>query len=73
MSDEQPSDERRGTGFLAVMQSVLAAGFGVQSSANRERDFKHGKPIHFIVAGLAGTVLFLLVVWGLVQLALSTA
>lgn len=67
------SEERQGTGFFAVMQSVLAAGFGVQSRANRERDFKHGKPVHFIVAGLLGTGLFLLMVWGLVQFALSAA
>ena len=67
------SDEQKGTGFFSVIQSVLAAGFGVQSRANRERDFKHGKAIHFIVAGLIGIGLFLLLIWGLVKLALSTA
>jgi hypothetical protein len=66
-------DEQKGTGFVALIQSVLAAGFGVQSRGNRERDFKHGKAIHFIVAGLVGIGMFLLVIWGLVQLALRTA
>lgn len=66
------SDKQKGTGVLAVIQSVLAAGFGVQSRANRERDFKHGKPAHFVVAGLIGTALFVLLVWGMVQIVLST-
>ena len=33
---------------------------GVQSRKNKERDFTEGKPIHFIVGGLIGTVLFML-------------
>ena len=61
------SKENKGTGFFAVVQSVLAAGIGVQSKANKERDFKHGKPLHFIVGGLVGTLLFILAVWLFVQ------
>jgi hypothetical protein len=60
-------------GFFAVMLSVLAAFFGVQSSATRERDFEHGRPIHFILMGLVLTVIFLLLVWGLVKLVLYAA
>ena len=67
------NEKRKGTGFFSVVQSVLAAGFGVQSRANRERDFKDGKAIHFIIAGVIGTALFMLIIWGAVQLALSTA
>lgn len=55
------------------MLSVLAAFFGVQSSATRERDFEHGRPIHFILMGLVLTVIFLLLVWGLVKLVLYAA
>ena len=66
------SDQNKGTGFFSVVQSVLAAGFGVQSRRNRERDFKHGKAVHFIVAGLIATALFVALVWGLVQIALTT-
>lgn len=57
----------KGTGFWAVVQSVMAAGIGVQSRANKERDFTHGKPLHFIVGGLIGTVFFILSVWLFVQ------
>ena len=64
---------RSGTGFWSVVQSVGAAMIGVQSSKNRERDFTQGKPIHFIVGGLLGTVLFLLLIWLLVQYLLATS
>jgi len=62
-----------GTGFWNVVQSVGAAMIGVQSRKNRERDFTQGKPIHFIIGGLVGTLLFLLVVWLLVQYILATS
>jgi len=70
-AEDTPADatsaERTGTGFFAVMQSVGAAMIGVQSSKNKERDFTHGKPIHFIIGGLVGTLLFLLAIWMLVK------
>lgn len=44
--------------------SVMAAFFGVQSRANRERDFTRGKPIHFILLGLLATLLFVLTIIG---------
>ncbi len=66
-------EERSGTGFWSVVQSVGAGLIGVQSSKNRERDFTQGKPIHFIIGGLVGTALFLLVIWLLVQYLLATS
>lgn len=58
-------------GFFQVMKSTLAAFFGVQSNANRERDFKHGKISHFIAMGLFLGLLFVLTLIGIVQLVLS--
>jgi putative flippase GtrA len=46
---------------------------GVQSKKNRERDFTVGKPIHFIIGGLIGTLVFLVAVWLLVQYLLATS
>lgn len=66
------NESKKGTGFFNVLKSAMSAGFGVQSSKNRERDFKHGKPIHFIVAGLLLTLTFLLVVGFFVKLMIST-
>ena len=56
-----------------TVKSVAASFFGVQSSKNRERDFKHGKAAHFIAVGLIATVLFVLAVVLAVRLALRQA
>jgi hypothetical protein len=56
-----------------VISSVFAAGLGVQSSKNRERDFKQGRIGVFIAAGLIFTLLFIAVVFGVVQLVLKSA
>ncbi len=64
---------RSGTGFWSIVQSVGAALIGVQSSKNRERDFTQGKPLHFIIGGLAGTAVFLFFVWLIVQYLLATS
>jgi hypothetical protein len=45
--------------LLQVMRSVFSASFGVQSRETKVRDFNRGKPVHFIIAGLAFTVMFL--------------
>ena len=56
-----------------VISSVLAAMLGVQSDKNRERDFTKGKFSTYIIVGLIATLLFVLVVWGVVQAVLYTA
>jgi hypothetical protein len=56
-----------------VISSVFAAGLGVQSSRNRERDFKQGRIGVFIAAGLIFTLLFIATVYGIVQLVLRGA
>lgn len=59
--------------FLQVAGSVLASFFGVQKHANRERDFSRGRARDFIFVGLLFTLLFILAVWGVVQLVVSLA
>ena len=56
-----------------VTKSVLAAGLGVQSSKNYERDFTHGKPWQYIVIGLVGVGIFIAVVITVVMTVLSIA
>lgn len=56
-----------------VVKSVASAFFGVQNSANRTRDFKHGKASHFIIIGLTMTVVFVVSLVFLVKLALRLA
>ena len=56
--------------FFQLMKSTFSAFIGVQSNANRERDFKHGKISHFIGIGLLFGLLFVLTLVGVVQLVL---
>ncbi len=58
---------------VQVVSSVFAAGLGVQSSKNRERDFKQGRAGVFIAAGLIFTLIFIGTVYGVVQLVLKGA
>lgn len=65
--DEQPLS------FKEMLQSVLAAALGVQSGKNRSRDFSRGKPSHFILLGVGFTLLFVVIVLGIVKLVLHLA
>jgi len=68
-------DDGRGQplSFLELLQSVAAAMLGVQSDKARQRDFSRGKPLHFVIIGLAATLVFVLAVVGIVQLVLRYA
>ena len=65
--------ERKRLNPLQVLGSVFAAGLGVQSSKNRERDFKQGRAGVFIAAGIIFTLLFIGAVVTVVQLVLHRA
>ena len=69
VDDEKPE---RGLGLLQLVSSVFAAGLGVQSSKNRERDFRQGRAGTFILAGLIFTALFIGTVYAVVNLVLSS-
>ena len=58
---------------LHVIGSVFAAGLGVQSSKNRERDFKQGNFKVFVITGIVFTVLFIGAVFAIVQMVLKSA
>ena len=66
-------DQRSSPSLLQVLGSVLASMFGVQSNRKREQDFVHGKPSQYIVIGLVVTLVFILVVWGVVNLVMKLA
>ncbi|MNM75097.1 hypothetical protein D3C81_868700 [compost metagenome] len=75
MSEQQPQrnddqDEPPLT-LRQMLQSVLAAAFGVQSGKNRARDFSRGKPSHFILLGLLFTGVFILLLYSVVRLVLQ--
>ncbi len=56
-----------------VVGSVLAAGFGVQSSKNRERDFKEGSFKTFVIAGILFTAVFIGTLYLIVSTVLDNA
>ncbi len=73
MGDQGDQQEATEISFGQLLKSVMAAFFGVQSNANRERDFKHGKFSHFIIIGLFFGLVFVLTLVGIVQLVLHFA
>jgi len=64
--------ERTGISGLQIVQSTVAAAFGVQSSKNRERDFQEGKASQFIVAGIVFTLMFVGIMVLIVRTVLSS-
>ena len=69
-----PNDENeKEPGLRQVIGSVFAAAFGIQSSKNQERDFKHGKARVFIISGIIFTLLFIGTVFTVVRLVLKQA
>ncbi len=71
--DQGKNDMAKPPSLLAVLGSVLASMFGVQSNRKREEDFTHGKPSQYIVIGLFVTVVFVLTIWGVVSLVMKLA
>lgn len=69
---DDPAQQKPPT-FWQMLHSIIAAAFGVQSAKNRARDFTHGKPSHFIALGVLFTLLFVLVLIGVVKLVLHLA
>lgn len=70
--DDNP-EENKSLTFGQMAMSTLAAAFGVQSSANRNRDFTKGKPLHFILFGIGFTIILVLVVVTVVRTVLANA
>ncbi len=57
--------------LMQVIQSILAAAFGVQSQQARERDFTRGSPLPYIIGGVVFTVLLIVVLIVIVNMVLS--
>ena len=70
---DKPDAKKKPLNPLQVISSVFAAGLGVQSSKNRERDFSEGRAGVFIAAGVVFTLLFIGVMVMIVQLVLKGA
>ncbi len=70
---DQGEEKKGALNPFQVISSVFAAGLGVQSSKNRERDFKQGRAGVFIAAGLIFTLGFIAAMVLIVQMVLKGA
>ena len=71
--DDAPGQEPGKLGALQIVGSVFAAALGVQSSRNRERDFRRGNIRIFIAAGITFTLLFIAIVATIVTLVIGSS
>ena len=67
------TDNRKKISPLSFMGSIIAAWFGVQTKANRERDFEQGKFHHFAIGGIVFAILFVFFVVGIVKVVMHFA
>ena len=72
ISLKEGSDEKKPLSFLEILGSTFAAAVGVQSKANKKRDFSQGKPTQFIFAGLVFAAIFVVSVVAVVRTVLSS-
>lgn len=60
-------------GFFSTLKSVLGAMIGVQSEAQREKDFEKADPVKLILGGIIFTVIFILTILWFVGSALENS
>lgn len=66
-ADELKEAVSRPVSFLQTMRAVAWSFFGVRRSADHAKDLAQLNPVHVIVAGVIGAILFILVLLLLVQ------
>lgn len=69
--DSSEKQEQPTLSLMSIVASTLAAAIGVQNSRNRKRDFKSGKMLPFIIAGVVFTLVFIGTVLTVVNVVLS--
>jgi len=73
MPESEKPPSQGGQSLASVLRSVAASMFGVQSSRKHSEDFGHGKASTYIVVGIIATIVFVLTIWGVVQLVVRLA
>jgi hypothetical protein len=59
--DELKKASQRKSSFGATIKAVLWSFFGVRKKSDYEKDAQHLNPVHVIIAGLLGAVIFVVV------------
>ncbi|MBL4829566.1 MAG: DUF2970 domain-containing protein [Aliivibrio sp.] len=68
---ESKSTNTKSPGILSVLQSVIAAMFGVQTDKKRQQDFKAGHFKYYAVAGVMMAALLVFTLISIVNIVLS--
>jgi hypothetical protein len=63
---------RRKASFLQTMQAVAWSFFGVRKSADYAKDVSQLNPVHLVIAGVLGAVVFIAVLLTLVNFIISS-
>lgn len=66
-----PHDENTKLGLWHIVQSVLAAMFGVRSQRKYKTDFEQGSLAEFMVVGIIAVAIFVLILIAIVNVVVS--
>ena len=69
--DEQNKANQRNASFGATMKAVFWSFFGIRKRKDYESDSANLNPVHVIIAGLIGVVIFIGVLVMLVRIAVA--
>lgn len=72
MSHDLRSAARRKGSFSQTAQAVAWSFFGVRKSADQEKDLSEINPVHVIIAGVVGALLFVAALIALVRLIIGS-
>jgi len=72
MTDDIRELSQRKLSFLQTVKAVLWGFFGVRRGAGYQDDIARLNPVHLIIAGILGAVLFVLLLILLVRIAVSS-
>jgi Protein of unknown function (DUF2970) len=69
--DLKQAAQRKGS-FLQTMRAVAWSFFGVRKSSDYEKDVSQLNPVHVVIAGICGAIVFIIVLVVLVNWVLSS-
>ncbi len=69
--DLKAAVQRKGS-FLQTMRAVAWSFFGVRKSSGYEKDITELNPVHVVIGGVLGALIFIAVLLGLVNWVLSS-
>ena len=69
--DKQQRPTERKASFVATIKAVFWSFFGVRKKSDYESDAANLNPVHVIIAGIIGAILFILILMAIVRLVLA--